>query len=120
MADVLKKIIPLILLLLLVIVLGFVGFVVYSIANDIAQKTSQHMEKKNVSFTKDGLKVGIKEMKNENYVDKTQSYLVKAWNYSTWPAYKSRFWNKQATENNGQQQSRPEARRGHTNHGKTQ
>ena len=21
--------------------------------------------------------------------------LVKAWNYSTWPAYKSRFWNKE-------------------------
>ena len=24
-----------------------------------------------------------------------RSVLVKAWNYSTWPAYKSRFWNKE-------------------------
>lgn len=23
------------------------------------------------------------------------SLLVKAWNYSSWPAYKSRFWNKE-------------------------
>lgn len=53
------------------------------------------MQKKNVVFTKDGMKVGVKEVKNESYVDATQGFLVKAWNYSTWPAYKSRLWNKQ-------------------------
>ena len=30
------------------------------------------MEKKNVVFTKDGMKVGVKEMKSEAYADKTQ------------------------------------------------
>lgn len=55
------------------------------------------MQKKNVVFTKDGMKVGVKEMKTENYVDTTQSFLVKAWNLSEWPAYKSRLgWNKTA------------------------
>ena len=40
------------------------------------------------------MRVGVKEMKNEDYSDKTQSVLVKAWNLSTWPEYRSRFWNK--------------------------
>jgi hypothetical protein len=41
------------------------------------------------------MKVGVKEVKTEKYVDKTQNVLVKAWNLSTWPAYKSRLgWNK--------------------------
>lgn len=38
------------------------------------------MNKKNVVWTKDGLKVGVKTIKNENYVDKTQGWVVKAWN----------------------------------------
>lgn len=33
------------------------------------------------------------------------SLLVKAWNYSSWPAYKSRFWNKgEGAEQQQQQQ----------------
>jgi hypothetical protein len=38
------------------------------------------MAKKHVAFTKDGLRVGVKDMKTESYVDATQSYVVKAWN----------------------------------------
>lgn len=38
---------------------------------------------KSVVFTKDGVRVGVKQMKNENYVDKTQSFVVKAWNLGT-------------------------------------
>jgi len=30
------------------------------------------MEKKHVSFTKDGMKVGVKEVKDEDYADRTQ------------------------------------------------
>ena len=33
--------------------------------------------------------------------DGKNSVLVKAWNYSTWPAYKSRFWNKEAGAGTG-------------------
>jgi hypothetical protein len=38
------------------------------------------MGSKNVVFTKDGLKVGVRQVKEENYVDATQSWVVKAWN----------------------------------------
>jgi len=38
------------------------------------------MNRKNVVWTKDGLKVGVKSIKQESYVDKTQSWVVKAWN----------------------------------------
>jgi len=42
------------------------------------------------------MRVGVKEVKNESYVDATQGFMVKAWNLSTWPGYKSRLgWNKQ-------------------------
>ena len=70
------------------------------------------MEARNLSISKDGMKVGVKEMKNENYVDKTQNMLVKAWNLSEWPAYKSRFWNKQtegAEGKGGGKSPRPDA-----------
>lgn len=40
------------------------------------------MGKKDVVFTKDGLRVGVKQVQNEDYVDRTQSWVVKAWNLS--------------------------------------
>jgi hypothetical protein len=57
------------------------------------------MQEKNVVFTKDGVKVGVKELKTESYVDTTQGFLVKAWNLSSFPSYKSRFWNQDAEIN---------------------
>ena len=62
----------------------------------MADRGKHHLEKKNVVFTKDGMKVGVKEIVDEDYAAKQQSYLVQAWNYSSFPAYKSRFWNKDA------------------------
>jgi hypothetical protein len=41
------------------------------------------MSKKNLVFTKDGMRVGIKQRNTENYVDATQSWVVKAWNLGT-------------------------------------
>lgn len=35
--------------------------------------------KKNVVFTKDGAKVGVKEISAEKYADKTQKAFVKTW-----------------------------------------
>lgn len=64
----------------------------------ISSAATQKLESKNVVFTKDGMRVGVKELKNESYVDKTQDMIVKAWNFSTWPGYKSRLWNKQNPE----------------------
>jgi hypothetical protein len=77
--------------------LAFVGYHLYLTAQKISSATSDKMQSKNVVFSKDGLKVGVKEVRTESYVDTTQSFLVKAWNLSTWPEYKSRLgWNKQA------------------------
>lgn len=38
------------------------------------------MEKKNVVFTKDGAKVAVKEVRTEDYADRTQKAFVKTWN----------------------------------------
>ncbi|KAI9850628.1 MAG: hypothetical protein M1838_005342 [Thelocarpon superellum] len=90
------KLLPLIILFFVLGAFAFVGYHCYAIMNSIADSTNKKLEKKHVVFTKDGMKVGVKELNTENYVDRTQSVLVKAWNYSTWPAYRSRFWNKEA------------------------
>lgn len=41
------------------------------------------MNKKNVVFTRDGVRVGVKDIKNEKYVDTTQGWVVKAWNLAS-------------------------------------
>ncbi|MCJ1273997.1 hypothetical protein MMC21_001790 [Puttea exsequens] len=94
----LGKLVPLLVLTVVLALAAFIGYVGYTIANDIAEKTSKKMERKNVSFGKEGMRIGVKEVREENYVDRTQSVLVNVWNYSKWPAYKSRFWNKENTE----------------------
>ena len=70
----LSKLVPLILLSLGLAFAAFVGFAIYTIATDVADKTSKKMEKKNVSFGKEGMKIGVKELKTENYVDQTQRH----------------------------------------------
>jgi len=44
----------------------------YVFANDLTEHGKRKMESKNLVFTKDGVKVGVKELKNEDYEDKTQ------------------------------------------------
>jgi len=106
----LSQIFPLLVLLVVLGLAAFVGYAAYCVVNDVADKTSKKMEEKNVSFSKDGMRVGIKEKKTENYVDQTQSLLVKAWNFSTWPAYKSRLWNKEQPV-----EQKPQPRRSYSN-----
>lgn len=48
----------------------------------IQAQAKEQMGSKNVVFTKDGLRVGVKHVENEEYVDRTQSWVVKAWNLS--------------------------------------
>ncbi|MCJ1254156.1 hypothetical protein MMC24_001970 [Lignoscripta atroalba] len=141
-----NQFVPLIILIVLSCIGAFVGYAIYTVANDVADKTQKKMEQKNVMFSKDGMRVGVKELKTEDYVEQTQrdslgtkdgaldtrgvaafsgvgvpeergriftgfslqsclltvvqiySMLVKAWNYSTWPAYKSRLWNKDQSQ----------------------
>ncbi|KAF3386777.1 hypothetical protein F1880_001137 [Penicillium rolfsii] len=88
-----SNILPLILLLLFVAVLAFVGYVVYTIVQDVSKNTRAKMERKNIAFTKDGMKVQVREIQDEQYKDRTQSVLVNMWNHTKFPAYKSRLWN---------------------------
>ncbi|EYE98234.1 uncharacterized protein EURHEDRAFT_409570 [Aspergillus ruber CBS 135680] len=87
------SLLPLVILLVVIAVLAVVGFIVYSIVQDVTNTTREKMEKRNVMFTKDGMTVGVKELKEEDYVDRSQSILVNMWNHSSFPAYKSRLWN---------------------------
>lgn len=67
-----SNVVPLLIFFILLITAAFISYVVYTIATDVAQKTSKKMEKKNISFGKEGMKIGVKEVRNENYVDQTQ------------------------------------------------
>lgn len=67
-----NSIVPLIILLLVVGLFAVIGFVVYTVVEDISNKTKAKMEKKNISFTKDGMKVSMKEVRDEDYKDQTQ------------------------------------------------
>ncbi|KAF1356610.1 hypothetical protein BDV97DRAFT_365348 [Delphinella strobiligena] len=87
---------PFIVLLTLVAIGAFVGYHMYIWSNELTERGKRKMEKKNVSFSKDGMKVGVKHINDEDYADRTQNYLIRAWNYSSFPAYKSRLgWNPQ-------------------------
>jgi len=104
-----SNVVPLILLLLFVAVLAGVGYVVYSIVQDVSKTTREKMEKKHVVFTKDGMKVNVKEIKDEAYKDRTQSVLVNMWNHTSFPAYKSRLWDMQgeSAEGSGAEKRKP-------------
>ncbi|TGO25200.1 hypothetical protein BPAE_0085g00200 [Botrytis paeoniae] len=98
----LSKLLPLLIFLIILGAFAFVGYQVYLVTQQVSKSASDKMASKNVSFTKDGVKVGVKELKNESYVDRTQGFLVKAWNLSTWPAYQSRLgWNSPKDNGNG-------------------
>lgn len=66
------KLAPVVILFLFLGLLAFVGLQVYGVINNIADTTNKKMEKKNITLTKDGMKVGIKEVNAEAYVDQTQ------------------------------------------------
>ncbi|GIK01438.1 hypothetical protein Aspvir_005474 [Aspergillus viridinutans] len=88
-----QSLIPLIILLIAVIIFSIIGYIAYSIVQEVSKNTRSKMEKKNVMFTRDGMKVGVKELSEEDYVDRSQSILVNIWNHTSFPAYKSRLWN---------------------------
>ncbi|KAF4551348.1 Hypothetical protein D9617_13g098460 [Elsinoe fawcettii] len=90
-----KNLLPLVILFVVIGVGSYFGYQIYTWSNEMADRGRRKMEKKNVVFTKDGMKVGVKELSAEEAADRQQNYLVKAWNLSSMPAYKSMFWNKE-------------------------
>src|SRR5947208_3095103 len=69
-----SKVAPLLIFFALVGVIAVVLLQVAKTAGDIADKAGKKLEKKNVLVTKEGVKVGVKELRTENYVDRTQRY----------------------------------------------
>ncbi len=60
--------------------LAFVGYQIYLGVNQIQAQATKNIGNKNISFSKDGLRVKVKEVHNEEYVDKTQRVFVDVWN----------------------------------------
>ncbi|KAK4497916.1 hypothetical protein PRZ48_010571 [Zasmidium cellare] len=117
------SLIPLIILFVVAAIGAFVAYHIYAWSNELSERGKKHMEKKNMAFTKDGgLRVGVKEMKDEKYADKTQNVLVNVWNNASLPNYQSRLgWNstqKQPGDSskprNGTSSPRPSASRSST------
>ncbi len=78
-----SQILPLLIVLVILGMLAFVGYHIYLSVTKIQEQASQRMGKQNVVFTKDGMRVGVKHVETEKYVDATQSWVVKAWNLHT-------------------------------------
>lgn len=57
-----------------------VHFQIFLYTSELADRGVHKLEKKNVVFTKDGAKVGVKEISAEKYADKTQRAFVNTWN----------------------------------------
>lgn len=70
------NILSLVFLLLFVGLLAGVGFVAYSIYQEISKSTREKMERKNIAFSRDGMKVGVREIKDEAYKDRTQRFVT--------------------------------------------
>ena len=75
-----RQILPLIIIVLIIAGVAWVGFQIYLSVNKIRATATERMGNKNVVFSKDGLRVGVKQVGEEKYVDSTQKWVVKAWN----------------------------------------
>jgi hypothetical protein len=67
-----SNLVPFVILIVVLGVLAVVGFVAWSIAHEVGHKTRQKLEHKNVSFSKDGMKVGVKHKSQEQQEDAAQ------------------------------------------------
>jgi hypothetical protein len=71
--EALKKFLGLIVFFVVLCVLAGIAFVVYSIVNDVTNTTKEKMEKKNISFSKEGMQVKVKHRSAEQESDATQT-----------------------------------------------
>lgn len=73
---------PLVLLAIFIGGLAVVGYYIYQSVVEIRAAAEQRMSRRNINFSNGGMRVGVKDIGNENYVDKTQRWVVKAWELS--------------------------------------
>jgi hypothetical protein len=67
-----KKFLGLIVFFVALCVLAGLAFVVYSVVNEVTDTTKKKMEKKNISFSKEGMQVKMKPRSAEQESDATQ------------------------------------------------
>lgn len=70
-----NPILPLIILLVVVAIFAVIGYIAWSTATEITRNTRSRMEKKNVMFSRDGMKVGVKEIQDEELKDRSQRFV---------------------------------------------
>ena len=68
------NLIPLMIFVVLLAVLAVVGFVAWTIVNEVSDKTRQKLQRKNMSFSKEGMKVGVKGKSQEEQEDQAQRW----------------------------------------------
>lgn len=80
--KIVAAIVPLLITIVLLMVIAVVAWMAMQIAADVADKTGKKMESKNIAFSKDGLKVGVKGKSAEEVGDRTQQYALPEPSYS--------------------------------------
>jgi predicted membrane protein len=73
-----SALIPLVIVVVVVGFLAAVGFIAYGIAQGVGNTTREKMEKKNLVFSKEGMKVGVKEVSQEAEKDRSQRCVLSA------------------------------------------
>lgn len=79
-----RQVLPLLITFIFLGGLAWVGYQIYLSFGKIQDQARKQMGTK-VVFSKDGVRVNVKDMGTERYQDKTQSWFVKAWNLGTTP-----------------------------------
>ncbi|KAL1887636.1 hypothetical protein Sste5346_010084 [Sporothrix stenoceras] len=74
------QLVPLVVLFIIIGGLAFVGYQIYLGVNKIQAQATRNIGNKNITLTKGGMRVNVKEVKNEKYVDATQKVFVDVWN----------------------------------------
>lgn len=77
-----RQLIPLVLLAIVLGGLAVVGYYIYQSVVEIRGAAEERMSRRNINFSKEGMRVGVRNIGNESYVDKTQRWVVKAWELS--------------------------------------
>jgi hypothetical protein len=65
-------------------ILAFIGFLVYSTVMNITTQTKKKMAKKHVTVSRVGMKVGVKELNDEDYKDRSQRYVDESCSFLEW------------------------------------
>lgn len=75
-----SNIIPLIITLIIITGVAVVCYQIWVSWLKIKAQAKQQAGKKNFVLSRDGVTVGVKHVETEAYVDRTQNWVVKAWN----------------------------------------